>query len=265
MVAVSDARGRIFELKSAPERIVSLVPSQTQLLLDLGLAERVVGRTRFCLYPPSLVPAIPIVGGTKDFRLDAIRALKPDLVLANLEENTPELLELEPEISVYTTQVRTLAEALEMIQQLGQLTGVAPLAEQMVSSIRQGFAQLETLAGLAENVSCLYLIWRRPYMTIGSDTFIHDMLVQAGLSNLWADQLRYPQLSTSELLEKKPELILLPSEPYPFKARHISELQQLCPQALIRLVDGRPFSWYGSELLQTPLYLSELLQSLGLR
>lgn len=249
-----DATGYSLSVETPFRRIVSLVPSQTELLLDLGVT--VVGRTRFCIYPEAQIEAIPVMGGTKDFKPEKIRALNPDLILANLEENVAEpLLALREEIPVWTTQVRNLPEALAMIQDIGWLTGASPAAEALAEQIRAGFAQL---ASPKRRRRALYLIWREPWMAVGGDTFIHDLLERCGFENATGSQMRYPSLSDEALTLLDPELILLSSEPYPFKQKHLPELQALCPQARIMLVDGALFSWYGSRLAQAVDYFRQL-------
>lgn len=254
MLQKQDATAYQLSVQPPFKRVVSLVPSQTELLLDLGVA--VVGRTRFCLYPSEQVKQIQIVGGTKDFKPDKIRALQPDLILANLEENVPEpLLALREDIPVWTTQVRDLPEALKMIQDVGWLTGKQSEAETLAVNIHSGFLQLQRHA---KALRCVYLIWREPWMTVGGDTFIHDLLTRCGLNNLTGIENRYPSLDDQSLKDLDPDLILLSSEPYPFKAKHIPEIQKLCPRAKIKLVDGSFFSWYGSRLKQAIVYFQQL-------
>ena len=251
MTVMTDARGQELTFASPFARIVSLVPSQTEFLIEIGA--QVIGRTRFCIHPSERVAEIAIVGGTKDFSLEKIRALQPDLVIANLEENHETLLELEDQIPVWTSAVSDLPQALQMMRDLGALSGCQPQAHQIVTAIEKSFAKLLPQA----RRSCLYLIWRQPWMSVGTDSFLHDLLQRAGLDNL-IQTTRYPQLSDQQIQALQPELILLSSEPYPFAAKHIAEIQQLCPQAEVRLVDGELFSWYGSRLLKSALYLQQL-------
>ncbi len=251
---LTDARGQVLCFDQAFRRIVSLVPSQTEFLIEIGA--EVIGRTRFCIHPAEQVAEIPIVGGTKDFKLDKIRALQPDLVIANQEENSAELLALATKMPVWTTLVSNLAEALQMMRNLGELSGCQLRAQQIVEQIEQNF---EGLIAVESVRTCLYLIWRQPWMSIGYDTFIHDLLQRAGLQNV-IKSTRYPQLSDTDLQILQPDVILLSSEPYPFAEKHIAELQQLCPTADIQLVDGELFSWYGSRLIKSAAYLQQLSQ-----
>lgn len=248
-----------FCAEQAPQRIVSLVPSQTELLCELGLAERIVGRTRYCIHPADQVAEIPVVGGTKDLDLDKIRALRPDWLVANREENLQAPVEaLAAEIPTTVTEVHNLEDALLMIRQLGQLAGVTEQSEQLAQQIKRGFTALRPLN---PRPRVLYLIWRRPFMSVGQDSFIHAMLTRLGLENVCGDQLRYPSLEPEAIQALAPEWVLLSSEPYPFKAKHLQEMQALCPKAQVLLVDGELFSWYGSRLLKSAAYFQQLQQT----
>ncbi len=259
---LTDARGRTLRLAVPPRRIVSLVPSLTELLAALNLDEAVVGLTRFCVRPPEWKRRKTIVGGTKQINLERLLGLQPDLVLANLEENTREIVAtLDLHVPVFVTHVRTLDEALQMIRQVGYLTGTESAADALAATIAERFAALPSYPPRRT----LYLIWRDPYMSVGGDTFIHDMLRRGGFANVCADQTRYPVLTPDAIRALQPEVVLLSSEPYPFKEKHLEELRPLCPEATFLLVDGQPFSWYGARLLETPAYLKQLQAQLAAR
>ncbi len=261
MRELTDIRGRTIRLAHPPRRIVSLVPSLTELLAALGLEKAVVGLTRFCVRPPGWKRRKTIVGGTKQVNYDRLLGLQPDLVLANLEENTREIVEtLDPHVPVFVTHVRTLEEALQMIRQVGYLTGTEAASEALATAIAERFAALPAYRPRRT----LYLIWRAPYMSVGHDTFIHDILQRGGFANMCADRTRYPVLTPEEIRVQHPEVVLLSSEPYPFKEKHIEELRPLCPAATFLLVDGQPFSWYGARLLETPAYLIQTQQAVRL-
>ena len=237
------------------ESVVSLVPSQTELLFDLGLGERVVGITKFCIHPPEARQLAAVVGGTKNFNFEKIAALKPDLIIGNKEENYREGIEqLAAQYPVWISDISTLPEALAMIQQVGMLTGVRPAAEKMAAEIAASFA---TLAG-PQLISAAYFIWRKPYMVAASGTFIDDMLRRAGFRNVFAGLGRYPEITAAQLATAAPERILLSSEPYPFKEKHLAEFQHICPAARVQVVDGELFSWYGSRLLKSATYFQGL-------
>ncbi len=240
---VRDPLGRSLRLPAKPRRLLSLVPSITELLFDLGLGERVVGRTRFCVRPEGQVDALPRIGGTKDLKLEQILALQPDLVLAHKEENTREQVQaLSRQLPVWVCDVATVAGALEMIRSVGRLCGVSQAGEDLAEGIRRDLAGPPPCPPLRT----AYLIWRKPWMASGGDTFIHSMLEAAGLRNLFADRARYPEVSLAELREA--ELVLLSSEPFPFKPKHLDELRPELPTTRLLPVDGQVFSWYGSRM-----------------
>lgn len=254
-----DARGRSLRCVRPPRRIVSLVPSQTELLADLGLDDEVVGLTRFCVHPAGWKSGKAIVGGTKQVDLDRVQALEPDLVLANREENTREMVEaLDAIASVYVTDVASLAEACEMIRAVGQLVGREAAGQTLARDVAAAFADLPE----HEPVTAAYLIWRAPYMTVGGDTFIHDVMTHVGLANVFADRRRYPEVTARELAVAEPDVVLLASEPYPFTDEHAAEVRAAVGGALVRLVDGEAFSWYGSRLLHAAPYLRQLCEDL---
>jgi ABC-type Fe3+-hydroxamate transport system substrate-binding protein len=242
-------------LEHPPVRIISLVPSQTELLFSLGLDNQVIGITKFCIHPETWYRSKTRVGGTKKLNFEIIRSLKPDLIIANKEENDQEqITQLMQEYPVWLSDIRNLEDATEMIAGIGQLTGRQGKAEELISGIQHAFAQLP-LAGTGE--SAAYFIWRNPYMVAGSGTFIHEMLHKCGLKNVF-EQARYPVIGPEELRRAAPELILLSSEPYPFKEKHVAELKRICPRSRILIVDGELFSWYGSRLLEAPPYFQRL-------
>jgi ABC-type Fe3+-hydroxamate transport system substrate-binding protein len=250
--------GRQVEVSFPPKRIVSVVPSQTELLHEFGLEKEVIGLTKFCVHPEAWFRSKQRIGGTKKLHLDKIIALRPDLIIANKEENTREEIEfLSQHLPVWISDISTVAEGLDMILQVGMLTDRPQLAADLKDRISSSFRQLET----AQNkVSVAYFIWRNPWMTVGTDTFIHDMLCTAGWQNVYSATTRYPETSLDELEVLNPELVLLSSEPYPFAEHHIAEIRSRLPKAKILLVDGELFSWYGSRMQYAADYLKELQQ-----
>ncbi|MDE3235400.1 MAG: ABC transporter substrate-binding protein [Bacteroidota bacterium] len=255
-----DQTGKKIIMHKNPERIISLVPSQTELLFDLGLEAQVIGITKFCIHPTHWKEAKIIVGGTKNIHLSKIESLHPDLVIANKEENVKDQVEsLEKIAPVWVSDINTLEEALWMIQSIGSITGTAAKASVIAQSIQENF---EKLKPLSKPLRAAYLIWRQPYMAAGGATFINAMLKRCGLDNVFSKQQRYPVVTATDLQAADCQVILLSSEPYPFKEKHIRELQELLPQTHILLVDGEPFSWYGSRLLYAAAYFQSLLQQL---
>ncbi|MEO0557569.1 MAG: helical backbone metal receptor [Bacteroidota bacterium] len=259
-LTVHDALERPVRLHEPPLRIVSLVPSQTELLADLGLDDEVVGLTRFCVHPADWKARKTIVGGTKTVNVDRVAALKPDLVIANKEENVREQVDaLAEHVPTYVTDVSTVADASAMIRTVGALVGRAETALELAETIDGGFAELSP----SPRQRAAYLIWRDPWMTVGGDTFISDVMGYAGFDNVYADTTRYPTVTLPNLRSRQPDVILLSSEPFPFREPHIEEVQAAVPEAEITLVDGEVFSWYGSRMRNAPPSLRTLKASLA--
>lgn len=253
---VTDQTGRSVTVSDKPLRIISLVPSQTELLHYLGLGDRVVGITRFCIHPPEWFRSKPRVGGTKQVDADRIHSLQPDLILANQEENTrEEILSLAAHYPVWVSDVRTWDDCLAMIQQVGALTATEEKADDLVAALTASHKRWVKLPPRR----VLYLIWRRPWMGVGSETFIHAIMQESGVVNVLAADKRYPELSEEAIKALKPDEVWLSSEPFPFRDQHVAELRTMLPAATIRLVDGGLFSWYGPRMLQLQSYLPTLL------
>lgn len=253
--------GRAVNLPERPQRIVSLVPSQTELLFDLGLDAEIVGVTKFCRHPAAQTQSRPSIGGTKKFRFDVIEQLQPDLILGNKEENYREGIEqLAAQYPVWMSDIHTLPDALAMIRAIGQITGKRETANRLTEQIAAGFAALPQAK---RPYRAAYLIWQNPLMAAGSDTFIHDVLNRMGLINVLADYGRYPQLTPQQLHAAQPDLILLSSEPYPFREKHRQTFTAQFPRARVELVDGEMFSWYGSRLLKAVPYFQQFSTALS--
>ncbi|MDZ4758841.1 MAG: helical backbone metal receptor [Bacteroidota bacterium] len=244
-----DQMGRDIIVPRYPKRIVSLVPSQTELLYELGLTDEVVGQTIFCIHPLEQHGVKPRIGGTKKLSFEKIAALKPDLIIGNKEENEQgQIEELMKHYPVWMSDIKTLEDACEMIVAVGSVVGKNKEAIELKSKIVFGFESLPKI----HPASCLYFIWRKPWMVAGHDTFIADMLNRIGLANL-ANTFdgRYPILTHDDIRKLSPQYILLSSEPYPFADKHIKELESICPNSKIVLVNGEMFSWYGSRLVDS--------------
>lgn len=249
MIELKDQLNNNIVLKALPTRIISLVPSQTELLFYLGLEDEVVGLTKFCVHPAEARKNKKIVGGTKKLHLDRIIKLEPDLIIANKEENTEEeILNLQQRFPVYISDIKTLSDAYRMIEDIGAMTDKKKEANGLIKEIKNRFIRLIALP----NLNTLYLIWYNPLMAAGRDTFIDHLMSLAGLNNA-TERIRYP-----EVTEEDPELILLSSEPFPFKEKHVIELKEKYPKAKVLLVDGELFSWYGSRLKFFPDYVKEI-------
>ncbi|MCI5080436.1 MAG: helical backbone metal receptor [Saprospiraceae bacterium] len=253
-----DQMNRQVEIDFPPQRIISLVPSQTELLHDLGLEKQVVGITKFCVHPESWFKSKTRVGGTKDYKLEVIRELQPDLIIGNKEENDKEQIEaLAEEFPVWMSNIYDLEDALEMIQQVSDITNQSASGARIRLNIQSKFESLEQEMNRPP-IRAAYYIWRKPNMVAGNDTFINHMLQRAGFINVFDDLERYPEVTDAQLAGQQPEVILLSSEPFPFKEKHIAEFGKICPSAVIQLVDGELFSWYGSRLLQSVPYFRTL-------
>ena len=242
-----------------PLRIVSLVPSQTELLFDLGLGERVVGVTKFCIHPKEWFDTKSRVGGTKQVDFDKIAKLKPDLIIGNKEENSKEdIEELEKYYPVWMSDIYTLEDALEMIFEVSGFTKSKERGIEILNSISTAKNSFKEPIDLKKVV---YFIWNNPYMVVGKNTFIDDMLYHAGYVNVVMKD-RYLELSLENLKTLNPEVILLSSEPFPFNKNHVAELKKHLPEVEIKIVDGEMFSWYGSKLTKAFPYFSSLNSTL---
>jgi ABC-type Fe3+-hydroxamate transport system substrate-binding protein len=245
-------------LHSFPKRIISIVPSQSELLWDLGLRDELVGITKFCIHPQEMFDSIEKVGGTKNLNIEKIKALKPDLIIGNKEENEQsQILELQKEFPVWMSDIYNLEDALQMIELVGELVNQSSKAKQIKNKIQLSFLDIQQVSKTG-----LYFIWNKPYMLAGRATFIGDMLQKIGIQNLLEQNSRYPELSFQDIKAMNPAVIFLSSEPYPFKQEHINDLQIKLPHCKVLLVDGELFSWYGSRLLKSVDYLNDLMKQL---
>ena len=258
----TDQIGHIFELHEPPKRIISVVPSQTEFLYAIGLEEEVIGITKFCIHPQLWHQEKQRVGGTKTLNLDLIRSLKPDLIIANKEENNQaDILFLQKEFNVWTSDIKTPEDAFKMMQSLGVILNKQ---EKTISLIEKITQDIEALRGMNFiEKKAIYLIWHEPIMSVGNDTYIHQMMKIAGFKNLLQAHKRYPALTLNALQEFAPEVLLLSSEPFPFKEKHIAFYQDALPKTKIKLVDGEVFSWYGSRQLKIKDYFIELRKELN--
>ena len=251
----TDQCGNTTALDRLPSRIISLVPSQTELLFDLGLGHQLVGITRYCTRPVGAKNQINIVGGTKNFDIACIKALHPDLIIGNKEENDRHRIrELQKDYPVWMSDIFDMKDALAMIRAVGEMTGTQERSSGLSNEIRASFSKLKKTADLRT----LYLIWKKPWMAAAANTFIDSMLNLIGLRNCLSTLVRYPELTEGQIRQMSPDLIMLSSEPFPFREKHIEELQSICPASQVILVDGEMFSWYGSRLRFAPAYFNSL-------
>lgn len=255
-----DQIGRHINLKNTPKRIISLVPSQTELLFDLGLEDSIVGVTKFCVHPKRAISNKTVVGGTKDVKYELIQSLKPDIILCNKEENTKEIVEtLEGISTVHVSDIYTLQDSLALIKQYGELFSVENSAENLIATITSEWNSFKTFVKDASEKKVAYFIWRKPWMVSGNTTFIDFLLKENKFINVFGNKARYPEVLLSELkMMEDLDYILLSSEPFPFKQKHIDEIHRELPSVKIILVDGEYFSWYGSRLQNAFKYFKNL-------
>lgn len=258
MIELKDQMNRTIRLEKIPERIVSLVPSQTELLFDLGLGERVVGITKFCIHPDEWFRSKIRVGGTKNLHLDQIEKLLPDLIIGNKEENTlSDIVELEKKYPVYMSDIFTVDDAFQMISDVGNLTGTSEKSNQFIREIKYDLESFKP-----QSLKVLYLIWANPFMAAGEHTFIGDVIRRTGLKNCLSDpNARYPELTLEQIVELNPDVIFLSSEPFPFNESHAQEIAAKFSGKIV-FVDGEIFSWYGSRMKLMKEYFTHLFQRL---
>jgi len=265
---ITDASGRPFPVGRPPERIVSLVPSLSEALFAFGLGERIAGVTRFCVEPREGVAGKTKVGGTKTLDLAAVEALRPDLIIASAEENRPEDVRrlIDGGWPVFITLPTTVAGAIDLLGQIAVLTDSTEAARPVIHEAEEALA-----AALAANAGRQPLrvfcpIWRSPYMTIGSDTYMHDVIAVCGGCNVFEGRHeRYPRIELEEMAVLDPEVILLPSEPFRFRRCHLADFEAFPQVTAVRrgnilLVDGRMLSWYGPRIGRSLRDLSALLE-----
>ncbi|WP_296315454.1 ABC transporter substrate-binding protein [Winogradskyella sp. UBA3174] len=254
-----DQLNREIQLKKTPKRIVSLVPSQTELLVDLGLEESVVGVTKFCTHPKHLRMSKTVIGGTKQIKLQKIIDLQPDIILCNKEENTKEIIEvLEGVAPIHISDIYNLEDCFELIKMYGELFKVENSASIIISNIQNEREQFQDEIKNQPKPKVSYFIWKKPWMVAASNTFIDVMLAEAGFVNAFKEELRYPEISLDNSTLNQSDIIFLSSEPFPFKDIHIPELEDRFSKKIIKIVDGELFSWYGSRLQKSYGYFKTL-------
>ena len=258
MSIIKDQLQRVIKLQGIPKRIVSLVPSQTELLCDLGLEAAIVGITKFCVHPNHLLESKTSVGGTKQVHYDRIKALQPDIILCNKEENAKDMMaELERIAPVHCSDIYTLDDSLELIEMYGDIFQTIEASECIIKDIKKSKAEFEEFIALKSLKTVAYFIWKSPWMVAANNTFINYMLTLNKLDNVYLHTSRYPEINV-DAIENTPDFVFLSSEPYPFNQNHINEVQSYFPKSKIILVDGEMFSWYGSRLIQAFNYFKDL-------
>jgi iron complex transport system substrate-binding protein len=254
-----DQLKRNLQINEIPKRIVSLVPSQTELLVDLGLETSIVGVTKFCIHPKYLRLSKTVIGGTKQIHLEKIKTLRPDIILCNKEENTKAIIESLKDIApIHISAVYNLGDCFELIKMYGEIFQVESKASSIITNIQKERELIQNKIEKLPKLKVAYFIWKNPWMVAASDTFIDIMINEAGFQNIFKAEERYPEINLNNSKLKDTDIIFLSSEPFPFKEAHILELKLQFPNKTIKIVDGELFSWYGSRLLKSYGYFETL-------
>ena len=259
---IRDALGRTHEIETPPRSIVSLVPSLTEALFAFGLGDRVSGVTRFCVEPAEGVADKPKIGGTKNVDVAQVASLFPDLVLANVEENTqPDVEALEAAgLRVFLTYACTVFEAIQELRAIAAITGSEEAARPVIDDAQSALNEAHAANAKRRAIRTFCPIWRNPWMTIGPDTYIHDVLRVCGAANVFADSLdRYPVFDLAEVAARRPEIVLLPDEPYRFGQKHAPEVIEKLPGARIYCLDGKMLCWYGPRIAESLRQLQRII------
>ncbi|HLR52432.1 MAG TPA: helical backbone metal receptor [Candidatus Avamphibacillus sp.] len=256
MEKIKDALGREITYNYPPKRIVTFDPAITETLYYLGLDKEIVGRTRFCKHPEEKVNQAINVGGTKDMKIDRIHDLKPDLIIMEKEENTKEMVEtLAEHYPVYVFEIQTVDDGIRMTEELGNITNRKQQAMDLKTKVETKLNKLPKANG--ERIA--YIIWKKPYMAVGRDTYINDMLEQLGFINPFAKSpKRYPVVTEQNLQDAKLDYIFLSSEPYPFRDKHHEEFLSFLPDVQPVNIDGEMF-WYGARMLKAVEYFRSFI------
>lgn len=257
---IKDQLSRIIHLKETPKRIVSLVPSQTELICDLGLEDLLVGITKFCVHPHHLKTKVVVVGGTKQLHIDKIKALQPDIILCNKEENTKDIVETcETICHVHVSDIFTIDDSLELIHQYGTIFNKPKEATVIINRIQEALKDFNAFIKNKPILKTVYFIWKTPWMVAANNTFINYLLKLNKFENVFENESRYPEIALSEsTVDKDVDVVLLSSEPYPFKEKHKKEIKAFYPNAEVILADGEMFSWHGSRLIKAFKYFKNL-------
>lgn len=259
---MKDQLNRTIHFTNTPKRIISLVPSQTELLVDLGLENNIIGITKFCVHPKHLKKTKTIVGGTKTIHIDKIKALQPDIILCNKEENTQEMIvELEQIAPVHISDIYTIDNCLELIEMYGKLFSKEIEAEKLIDNISKKLEDFKTFVSNKKRLKIAYFIWKSPWMVAAKQTFIDEILHLNNFENYYEKYERYPEIKLNSNELEAADVVFLSSEPFPFKQEHVEEIRKFFPKATILVVDGEMFSWYGTRLLKAFDYFKTLHQN----
>ena len=256
---MKDQLNRKIQINRIPRRIISLVPSQTELLVDLGLESSIVGVTKFCVHPKHLRMSKAVVGGTKQINIEKIKALQPDIILCNKEENTEEIIKsLEDIAPIHVSDIYNLEDCFELINMYAAIFDVEDNALDLISNIEIEREVFQLQNKRKKQLKVAYFIWNNPYMVAATNNFIDVMIKEAGFVNTFKNEKRYPEIDLNNSNLAEADLIFLSSEPFPFKEEHVLEFKYKFPDKTIKIVDGEMFSWYGSRLLKSYKYFETL-------
>lgn len=265
MKILTDQLGTPHRFEATPQRIISLVPSQTELLYDLGLEDNIIGITKFCVHPYHFKSTKKIVGGTKKVHIEKIRLLEPDIIICNKEENTQEIVDALSEIApVWVTNIITIEDNMEMIAQFGKLFNKRTETQKWIDKINFAHQDFQHFIKDRPIQKAAYFIWKNPYMVAGSDNFINEMLKLNHFKNIYEERGRYPEVIIQKIrIQGDPEIVFLSSEPFPFKEEDAFEIGRFTHHAKTVFVDGEMFSWYGSRILKAFDYFKKLHLRIG--
>tara|TARA_R110001583_G_scaffold145096_1_gene297105 strand:- start:42195 stop:43001 length:807 start_codon:yes stop_codon:yes gene_type:complete len=264
MKTIKDQIGREIILKNTPKRIISLVPSQTELLCDLALENELVGITKFCVHPFHLKSTKTIVGGTKKVDFEKIKELNPDFILCNKEENSYDMLpELEKIAPTYFSDVNNLNDSIDLILHLGSILNRRTESDNLAHKIEFKLADFNQFIKDKPTRKVAYFIWAKPWMVVGNDTYINEMLKLNKFENIYDNMSRYPKVEINKIRhEGDPDVVILSSEPFPFKDEHAMEIASFTNRSITVFGDGEMFSWPGSRMLLAFDYFKELHKKL---
>jgi ABC-type Fe3+-hydroxamate transport system substrate-binding protein len=246
-------------IKSRPTKVVCLVPSLTELLVDLGLENRIVGVTKFCVHPGHIRKSTSVIGGTKTVKIDKVKSLYPDFILANKEENELEHIEsLAESFPVYVSDIKSIEDLQSLIQDLASIFEIDSQSSQLINNLKSKYESFKVDMNKMPKLKVAYFIWRDPWMVAGSSTFIDYMLELNNFENVFGSLSRYPEVDLNKLPQM--DYAFLSSEPFPFEHKHKKELP--VEASKIQIVDGEYFSWYGTRLLKALEYFRNLRDKL---
>ena len=255
MILTDDIK-RTVNFLSPPATIVSLCPSVTETLCDLGLSEKIIGITDYCIHPKDIVKNINKVGGTKTVSITKVKTLKPEIIFAVKEENSKKTIKILSEIfPCYVFDINSFSDALKMINTLGEIFSKTKNATSLSENIVKAFSKIQVTK---QHVDYLYFVWKNPWMVAGNNTYIESLLSKFYLKNI-INKSKYPKIELKNI-SSDPQIIFLPSEPYKFSKTDKMELQKVFPKSKILLVNGEMFSWYGSRMVKAAVYIEKLLK-----